>query len=245
MDDLFSTEPSPLREEFKASLGGWSDVLSIDALQSAKAALKVAFDDAHKGKVYPDGGDIFRLYRDLPLDKIKIVILGQDPYHDGNAMGYAFGCKMKMSPSLRQILCAMEDDVTNNINFRKDLELHYLVEQGVFLLNTLLTVKAGSPKSHVGIGWEEFTSTTIDTISALSTRPVVYMLWGKDAQTYEKHLIGHNNTRRLREHNDLDLVLKCEHPAAAAYRNEQWQCTHFSKANEYLEANSIEPIKWL
>jgi len=237
MSDLFSADSTTIREHFKPLIGNWSDIFNIDTLERVETTLAEVGKRSILAKVYPESKDIFKIYNSLAINQIKVVIIGQDPYHDGNAMGYAFGCKHNVSPSLKQILKAMWDDHPNKTFLEnKDMELQYLVEQGVFLLNTVLTVEAGNPKSHEYIGWQDFTRETVKEI-AKRERNIVWMLWGKSAQGY----IADINKFSERNH----LVLTNEHPAAAAHRNQQWICGHFSQCNNYLIEHQIKPIDWL
>ena len=235
MSDLFSADSTTIREHFKPLIGSWSDIFNIDTLERVETTLAEVGKRSILAKVYPESKDIFKIYQ-TPIEKIKVVIIAQDPYHDDNAMGYAFGCKTHVSPSLKQILKAMWDDHPNKTFLEnKDMELQYLVEQGVFLLNTVLTVEAGNPKSHEYIGWQDFTKATIELI-AKRNKNIVWMLWGKSAQGFAP--IISNISKDY-------LILQNEHPAAAAHRNQQWICSHFSECNKYLIDNQIKPIDWL
>lgn len=183
--------------------------------------------------IFPPSADIFNAYSLTPLSSVKVLILGQDPYHEENqAHGLCFSVNpgVDIPPSLVNIYKELADDlglyVPNN---------GYLVKwanQGVMLLNTVLTVRAHQANSHRGIGWEEFTDATIRALNA-QDRPIVYMLWGKPAQQKESML---NNPKHL--------VLKAPHPSPlSAYRG-FFGCRHFSKANEFLVSNGVEPIDW-
>ena len=234
--NLFSNIPTTLRDEFKTSLREWSDILPLETLERVKTTLAAVKNRSTLAKVYPEPQDIFKIYQNLKLEDIKVVILGQDPYHDGNAMGYAFGCKINPSPSLKHILNAMQENNIEQDTIKKDIQLEYLVKQGVFLLNTCLTVEAGNPKSHEYLGWQDFTRDTIIEI-AQKNKNVVWLLWGKSAQNYYDTIMKYTING--------NMAFGAEHPAAAAHRNERWVCNHFSKANNYLIQHNIKPIQWL
>mgnify|MGYP002627199735 CR=1 FL=1 len=185
------------------------------------------------GKViYPPGKDIFRAFDITPLDKVKVVILGQDPYiRPGQAMGLSFSVPdgTAMPPSLRNIFKEIEDDMGIRMSGRTNLEPW--ARQGVFLLNAILTVRAGQAASHSNIGWQTFTDAVI---KALSDRKdgVVFLLWGNFARS-KKELI---DTGR-------HYVLEAAHPSPLA-RGAFFGCRHFSKTNEILASNGLEPVDW-
>ncbi len=174
--------------------------------------------------VYPPKEDIFRVYRLLPLEDIKVVILGQDPYHTkGMADGVAFSVKTdieKKPPSLINIFKEIERDLAIS---NKNSDLTNWVKQGVFLLNTTLTVVEGKPASHSKLGWDMLTTETIKLIS-LKCDKVVFMLWGNFAQSFEKYI---DTTKHV--------VLKTSHPSPLSVSRGFKGCGHFSKANEILE----------
>ena len=181
--------------------------------------------------VYPDANDIFNAFDFTPLSKVKVVILGQDPYHGpGQAHGLCFSVKpdVEIPPSLVNIYQELHDDlgcfIPNNGYLKK------WAEQGVMLLNTVLTVRAHQANSHRGIGWEEFTAIRI---LAGQDRPMVFILWGRPAQMKKPMLT-----------NPKHLILEAPHPSPlSAYRG-FFGSRPFSKTNEYLEANGLEPVDW-
>ena len=182
--------------------------------------------------VYPPGKDIFRAFELTPLDKVKVVILGQDPYHGyGQAMGLSFSVPdgVPVPPSLKNIFREIESDIGVIMSGRPNLESW--ARQGVLLLNAILTVRAGSPTSHGKIGWETFTDAVIRCISN-TCDSVVFMLWGNFARS-KRNLI--DATRHL--------VLEAAHPSPLA-RGAFFGCKHFSKANEWLSAHGKKPIDW-
>lgn len=183
--------------------------------------------------VYPDANDIFNAFDFTPLGKVKVVILGQDPYHGpGQAHGLCFSVKpdVEIPPSLVNIYQELQEDlgcyIPNNGYLKK------WAEQGVMLLNTVLTVRAHQANSHRGIGWEEFTDAAIK-ILAEQDRPMVFILWGRPAQMKKQMLT-----------NPKHLILEAPHPSPlSAYRG-FFGSKPFSKTNEYLKENGLEPIDW-
>lgn len=184
--------------------------------------------------VYPPSEDIFNALHFTPLKDVKVLILGQDPYHEpGQAHGLSFSVlpgKADTPPSLQNIYKELNDDlgcyIPNNGYLKK------WADQGVLMLNTVLTVRAHAAGSHQGKGWEQFTDAIIRAVNK-KDEPVVYMLWGRPAQM-----------KRSMLNNPKHLVLTAPHPSPlSAYRG-FFGCKHFSKANEFLKANGLEPIDW-
>lgn len=183
--------------------------------------------------IFPHSDDIFNAFHYTPLEKVKVVILGQDPYHgDGQAHGLAFSVKkgIDIPPSLVNIYQELHDDLGCSIP-----EHGYLkkwADQGVFLLNTVLTVRAHEAFSHRGIGWEEYTDAAIRILNE-QDRPIVFMLWGKPAQQKMRML-----------NNPSHLILTAPHPSPlSAYRG-FFGCRHFSKCNSFLSEHGVEPVDW-
>lgn len=182
--------------------------------------------------VYPPGGQIFRAFELTPVDKVKVVILGQDPYHGpGQAMGLSFSVPdgVKMPPSLRNIFKEIEDELGVRMSGRTNLE--DWARQGVLLLNAVLTVRGGQPASHSGIGWQEFTDAVIRYLSD-NCEGVVFLLWGNFARS-KRALI---DTSR-------HYVLEAAHPSPLA-GGAFFGCGHFAKANEILINEHKTPINW-
>ena len=184
--------------------------------------------------IYPPAEDIFNAFHFTPLSKVKVMILGQDPYHNENqAHGLSFSVlptQKDIPPSLVNIYQELHDDlgcyIPNNGYLKK------WADQGVLLLNTVLTVWAHQANSHQGKGWEQFTDAVIEAVNA-QDRPIVYLLWGRPAQSKIPMLT-----------NSKHLILKAPHPSPlSAYRG-FFGCRHFSQANAFLEKNGIEPIDW-
>ncbi len=184
-------------------------------------------------RVFPAGGNIFRALDKCSPDDVKVVIIGQDPYHgEGQANGLCFSVNdgVAFPPSLRNIFKELESDL--GIATPTSGNLDRWAEQGVLLLNSTLTVRAHQAASHAGKGWEQFTDAVVATLSELKSG-VVYMLWGAYAQRKGAAIDAGRN-----------LVLKCAHPSPLSAYNGFFGCRHFSKANDYLIAQGKEPIRW-
>ncbi|WP_028786998.1 uracil-DNA glycosylase [Terrimonas ferruginea] len=183
--------------------------------------------------IYPPGPFIFNAFNTTPLSKVKVVILGQDPYHGpGQAHGLCFSVQngVPAPPSLVNIFKELRDDIGMEIPMHGNLTRW--AEQGVFLLNASLTVRAGEPMSHAKIGWATFTDEVIKTISAECAH-VVFLLWGKFAQEKSALIDGTKH-----------LILKAAHPSPLSAHNGFLGCKHFSKTNEYLMQQGIPPVDW-
>ena len=184
-------------------------------------------------QVFPPADDIFNAFHLTPLSEVKVVILGQDPYHNVNqAHGLCFSVQptVEIPPSLENIYKELHDDLGCKIPNNG-----YLVKwakQGVLLLNTVLTVRAHQANSHQGMGWEQFTDAVIEILDQ-QDRPMVFLLWGKPAQRKKAML-----------HNPNHLILEAPHPSPlSAYRG-FFGCRHFSKTNQFLEEHGLTPIDW-
>lgn len=184
-------------------------------------------------QIFPEANDIFNAFNLTPLANVKVVILGQDPYHNvGQAHGLCFSVKpeVEIPPSLVNIYKELHDDLGCEIPNNG-----YLVkwaEQGVLMLNTVLTVRAHQANSHRGLGWEEFTNAAIKVLNE-QDRPIVFILWGKPAQTKKSML-----------HNPKHLILEAPHPSPLSAFRGFFGSKPFSKTNEFLKANGMEPIDW-
>lgn len=182
--------------------------------------------------IYPPGGQIFRAFELTPVDELKVVILGQDPYHGpGQAMGLSFSVPdgVAAPPSLKNIFREVESDLGLKMSGRPNLE--DWARQGVLLLNAVLTVRAGEAASHSGIGWQQFTDAVISYVND-HCEGVVFLLWGNFARA-KRGLIDSS-----RHH-----VLEAAHPSPLA-RGAFFGCRHFSKANQILVAEGKAPINW-
>ena len=187
-----------------------------------------------KGTVYPPAKNIFEAFNRTPFDKVKVVILGQDPYHEPNqAHGLCFSVQdgVRLPPSLINIYKELEAEYSTPFLSRTG-DLSHWAEQGVLLLNATLTVEAGNAGSHQGKGWEMFTDAAIAKLSELREN-LVFMLWGG----YARRKGAVIDRRR-------HLVLECAHPSPLSVYRGFFGCGHFKKANEYLAAHGIEEIKW-
>ncbi|MCR5546900.1 MAG: uracil-DNA glycosylase [Lachnospiraceae bacterium] len=184
-------------------------------------------------QIFPPKEDIFNAFSYTPLSNVKVVIIGQDPYHDvGQAHGLCFSVKpgVDVPPSLRNIYQELRDDIGFEIPNHGCLTKW--ANEGVLLLNNVLTVRAHEAGSHFHHGWEEFTDAVIDVLNE-QDRPIVFMLWGKPAQNKAKSLNNPNH-----------LILKAPHPSPlSAYRG-FFGCKHFSKCNEFLKEQGLTPIDW-
>lgn len=183
--------------------------------------------------VYPDMNNIFNSLKYADYNSIKAVIIGQDPYHEPNqAHGLAFSV-MKgnpLPPSLKNIYKEIEEDL--GIAPPSHGELTYWAKQGVLLLNNALTVRRGQANSHRGKGWEQFTDAVITKVNQKDS-PVVYLLWGANAR---------EKTRLI--NNPKHLILTAAHPSPLSAYNGFFGCKHFSKCNNFLQQQGVEPIDW-
>ena len=190
-------------------------------------------DEYTSARVYPPAGDLFNAFHLTPLENVKVVILGQDPYHEeGQAHGLCFSVRpgIETPPSLKNIYQELHDDcgcyIPNNGYLEK------WAKQGVLLLNSVLTVRAHQAFSHAGFGWQTFTDHVLKIVDD-KKEPVVFLLWGKAARDKKAFL-----------KNPDHLYLEAPHPSPlSAYRG-FFGCKHFSKANEYLISHGLEPIDW-
>lgn len=185
-------------------------------------------------EILPSSNNVYKAFEE-PFKNIKVVILSQDPYHTpGMALGKAFAVPNnvpKLPPSLINIFAEIENDVYDGMYLDKDPTLEGWTKQGVFLLNTCLTVEKGLPLSHEHIGWQQFTQVAFQAICN-KQEPVVFMLWGNHAKDYKKFI-----------HNKYHLVLEATHPSPFSVKGFKG-CKHFSKANSYLIDNNLKPIIW-
>ena len=183
--------------------------------------------------VYPPANEIFQAFHLTPLSEVKVLILGQDPYHEpGQAEGLCFSVSpgTEIPPSLQNIYKELHFDlgcyIPNNGSLKK------WASEGVLLLNAVLTVRAHQANSHRGIGWEQFTDAVIRAVNE-QDRPIVCMLWGRNAQEKETLLT-----------NPKHLILKAPHPSPLSASRGFFGCRHFSRANEFLAAHGSSPIDW-
>lgn len=216
-----------MEDSWKLLLG---DEFKRDYFSHIKEAILKSKADGNK--VYPPGQLIFNAFNKTAVNDVKVVILGQDPYHrPGQAMGLSFSVPRNIStpPSLRNIYKELNRDIDFDIPPHGDLSTW--ADRGVLLLNACLTVEKGRPASHSKIGWQTFTNTVIKKLSD-KTEHIVFMLWGNFAK-------GKAPLVNPGKH----LILEAAHPSPLA-RNKFKGCAHFSKANAYLKANNRNPIDW-
>ena len=213
----------------------WKQVLADEFsslyFKNLAAFVKEAYS---KGIVYPPGKYIFEAFNRTPFDKVKVVILGQDPYHEPNqAHGLCFSVQkgVRLPPSLVNIYKELEDEFGTKF-LDRDGDLSHWADQGVLLLNATLTVTAGNAGSHQGRGWEMFTDAVVSKL-AEQRENLVFMLWG----SYARRKGAVINRKR-------HLVLECAHPSPLSVYRGFFGCGHFKKANEYLASNGLSVIDW-
>ena len=186
-----------------------------------------------KHVIYPPGDRLFAALNETPFDRVKVVIIGQDPYHgagQANGMSFSVNRGIMLPPSLKNIYKELESDMGLNPPTHGDLTAW--AHQGVLLLNSVLTVRAGVAASHQNQGWETFTGTIISTINNLKSN-VVFMLWGNFAKG-KRVLIDSNK----------HFILEAAHPSPFSAYNGFLGCRHFSKANSYLVHHGLSPVDW-
>jgi len=212
----------------------WKQVLSEEFSSPYFQDLKeFLIEEKKKYRIYPPGNQIFEAFNKTPFDKVKIVLLGQDPYHgDGQAHGLCFSVPsgVDFPPSLQNIFRELQTDT--GLSYPKSGNLAAWAERGVLLLNATLTVRANQAGSHQGRGWEIFTNAVIKKLSEERAN-LVFLLWGNFARE-KKSLID------LSKH----FVLEAPHPSPLSVYRGFYGCKHFSKANELLVSKGIEPIVW-
>lgn len=215
-------------------MGRFKEILEEESKKEYMIKLKEFIDNEYNTKtIFPERKNIMNSMKYTPYENVKVVIVGQDPYHGtGEAHGLSFSVQpgIKTPPSLVNIYKELKRDlgcyIPNN---------GYLVKwskEGVLLLNSVLTVVKDTPGSHRGKGWEIFTDTIIKSINE-KEEPVVFLLWGSYAKEKAVYIT-----------NPKHLVLKTSHPSPFSVRNGFDGCSHFSKANDFLKQNGIEPIDW-
>ena len=215
--------------------GSWKQVLA-DEFNSIYFARLAAFVKAAyaKGVVYPPGKYIFEAFNRTPFDKVKVVILGQDPYHEPNqAHGLCFSVRkgVQVPPSLVNIYKELEQEYGTPF-LNRDGDLTHWADQGVLLLNATLTVAAGNAGSHQGKGWEMFTDAVVAKL-AERREHLVFLLWG----SYARRKGAFINRQR-------HLVLEAPHPSPLSAHRGFIGCGHFKQANDYLAAHGLAPIAW-
>ncbi len=215
-------------------LGDWNEPLS--PLLRDERYLKIREflkSEYMTHEVYPDMYDLYNCFRFTPYEKVRVVLLGQDPYHEpGQAHGLCFSVKdgVRKPPSLENMLKELQDDL--GFPPPKSGNLTKWAKEGVLLLNSSLSVRAHAANSHSGCGWSWFTDSVISLLSDKKEH-LVFLLWGGNARK-KAALIDR------RKH----LILECAHPSPLSAYNGFFGCRHFSKTNEYLKAHGLPPIDW-
>ncbi|MBL7729741.1 MAG: uracil-DNA glycosylase [Chitinophagaceae bacterium] len=213
----------------------WKEVLKDEFSKPyfQHIVLHIKTEKSQGKTIYPPGSLIFNAFNTTAFDKVKVVILGQDPYHGpGQAHGLCFSVQHGVPPPPSLINIYKELHADTGVSIPNHGNLTRWAEQGVFLLNASLTVRAAEPMSHARIGWAEFTDTVIKKISTLKSN-IVFILWGKFAQE-KRSLIDENN----------HCILRSVHPSPLSANAGFFGCKHFSKTNEYLVSKGIDPIDW-
>lgn len=213
----------------------WDEILDGEFDKDYYVRLKQFLINEYKTcRVYPSMYDIYNAMKLTAYNDVKCVIIGQDPYHgEGQAHGLSFSVRQGIAPppSLINIFKEIYNDVGID-NSGKHGDLTKWAENGVLLLNSVLTVRANQPRSHRGMGWENFT-TEIITLLNKREKPMVFLLWGNDAKQKMSYITNPNH-----------LVLTSAHPSPLSAYNGFFGCRHFSKANEFLRKNGLEEIDW-
>ena len=222
----------------------WKEIvnreLSKDYMKALNSFLQEERDSKTMSTIYPAGDKVFQAFKFFPFEETKVVIIGQDPYHNGNATGLAFDCANSLAPSLANIV----KETRSQVQTKEDDEqfewyagcLSNWADQGVLLLNTSLTVEKGKPASHAGIGWERFTKAVIDELYKDNT-PKVFIGWGAHA----KKILA---TKDGELHNSNHLMLTSAHPSPYSADKGFFGNNHFTKANEFLQERREVQIRW-
>jgi|SRR5579859_3497470 len=214
----------------------WIEFINQESsLEYYKKLANFVEEDSKKYIIHPFHKDIFNALKLCSLDKVKVLCLGQDPYHGPNqAHGLAFSVlpECNIPPSLSNIFKEINTDLVTNHKFSNGCLVPW-AQQGVLLLNTSLTVREGQPNSHQNKGWEVFTDKIISLVNSLE-RSIVFMLWGNSARNKKKLIT-----------NSHHLILESSHPSPLSAHCGFLGCKHFSKCNEFLKNNNIQTIDWL
>lgn len=214
----------------------WKDfIISESEKDYYKTLSDFVVADAKENFVFPKHENVFNAFKLCPLKKVKVVILGQDPYHGPDqAHGLSFSVQdnIAIPPSLKNIFAEIKSDLNSEKVFANG-NLTSWAKQGVLLLNTILTVRKGEPLAHRGKGWEQFTDAAISLVSK-QDRPIVYLLWGATARAKKKLITS----------SVQHLVLEAPHPSPLSAHTGFLGCHHFSKTNDFLINNEQSPINW-
>ena len=214
--------------------GDWQEALKDEFQKDYYKKLYVKVREEYQTQViFPPAEDIFNAFHYTPLGEVKVVIFGQDPYHNvGQAHGLCFSVKkgVDIPPSLVNIYKELQEDIGCDIPNHGDLTAW--AKQGVLMMNTVLTVRAHQANSHQGIGWEEFTNAAIRVLNE-QDRPIVFILWGRPAQMKRRMLT-----------NPKHLILEAPHPSPLSSYRGFFGSKPFSKTNAFLKANGVKEIDW-
>ena len=217
-----------------ALTGEWKEALKEEFCKPYyKKLFEKVKEEYQTQQIFPPAEDVFNAFHFTPLNEVKVVILGQDPYHgEHQAHGLCFSVKPEVAipPSLVNIYKELQDDLGCSIPNHGYLEKW--ARQGVLMMNTVLTVRAHQANSHRGIGWEEFTDAAIRVLNQ-QDRPIVFILWGRPAQMKKTML---NNPKHL--------ILQAPHPSPLSSYRGFFGSKPFSQTNEFLQRNGVEPIDW-
>ena len=212
----------------------WSSLLEAEFNKDYFHKIRTFIKEQYKTEtIFPPAKLIFNAFNLTPVDKVKVIVIGQDPYHrEGQANGLAFSVSkgVKTPPSLLNIYKELKSDINKDIPNNGSLE--DWAKQGVLLLNSILTVQSGKANSHKNIGWEKFTESVISLISK-KKESLVFLLWGNYAHKKEDFIESNNH-----------LILKSVHPSPLSAYNGFFGAKHFSKANNFLKKNNIKEIVW-
>lgn len=212
----------------------WESLIKEEEARGIFAPIRQFLEKAYEEKtIYPARENIFRALEMTPLDKVKVVILGQDPYHGPNqAQGFSFSVPAdeKIPPSLKNIYKEIADEYHRPVNRTGDLS--DWASQGVLLLNSILTVEQGKPMSHASLGWQEFTDDILKVLNE-QNQPIVFMLWGAQARKAKRFLNNPNH-----------LILESVHPSPLSASRGFLGSGQFKKANEFLESKGVSGIDW-
>lgn len=211
----------------------WYELLKPEFEKEYFKKLQAFLDEEYATRtIYPTMENIFNALNFVPYNDVKVVIIGQDPYHEPNqAQGLSFSVpeNVEIPPSLVNIFKEIHDDL--GIDPINSGDLTRWAKQGVLLLNTTLTVRCHQANSHRGHGWEEFTGEIINLLSKRE-KPIVFLLWGSNAQAFADKIASHH------------LILKAPHPSPLSSYRGFFGCKHFSKCNDFLIKNNETPINW-
>ena len=212
----------------------WDQILFGEFEKEYYLNLRTFLKDEYKSqRIHPDMNDIFNALKLTAFKDVKVVVLGQDPYHGvGQAHGLSFSVNkgIQIPPSLQNMYKELKSDL--NIDTPRHGYLVDWAKSGVLLLNTVLTVREDQANSHKGKGWEQFTDRVIMELNKRMS-PIVFMLWGNNAKTKEALITGNQH-----------LILKTAHPSPLSAHNGFFGCKHFSKANEFLRESGMDEINW-